>query len=129
MTRPILKCLPLVLLPALFGCRTNPSIGYGYDTAGFVEPPVVIERDGHYYLRYRRGLDNGRFTPANPVLRATRRNDGGYYYFSVPISHMEWGNRVERPLALDGLEDFARARRIYWLDSDGRKHPLPIRPE
>jgi hypothetical protein len=47
----------------------------------------------------------------------------------VRISHVEWGNLVERPLAYDGLEDHARRGQVYWLDPDGTKHPIQVRPE
>ena len=62
-------------------------------------------------------------------LDVKKTKDAGYYFFSVPIGHLEWGNLVERPLAYDDLEEFARRGRIYWLDPDGTKHPIPVRPD
>lgn len=89
---------------------------------------MIIQRGEHFYLRYRRALENGRF-PLLAVLYVKKTKEAGYYFFSEPISHFEWGNLVERPLAYDELEEFARRGQIYWLDPDGTKHPIPIRPD
>jgi len=63
------------------------------------------------------------------VVYVKKTKDAGYYFFSVPISHPEWGELVEHPLAYDDLEEQAQRRSIYWLDPDGTKHPLPVRKE
>lgn len=121
--RTLLLTLSLMLLT---GCQTSP--GLSLKNARLAEGPVIIQRGEHFYLRYRRALEDGRF-PLLAVLYVKKTQDAGYYYFSVPISHVEWGNLVERPLAYDEPEDHARRSRIYWLDPDGTKHPIPVRPD
>ena len=111
----------------LTGCQSLQP-GLSLKEARLAEGPVLIQRGEHFYLRYRRALKNGRF-PLLSLLEVKKTKDAGYYFFSVPISHLEWGNLIERPLAYDNLEEFARRGRIYWLDPDGTKHPIPIRPD
>jgi len=111
----------------LTGCQSLQP-GLSLKEARLAEGPVLIQRGEHFYLRYRRALENGRF-PLLSVLYVKKTKDAGYYFFSVPISHLEWGNLIERPLAYDDLEEFARGGRIYWLDPDGTKHPIPVRPD
>ena len=91
-----------------------------------VEGPVLIERSGHVYLRYRRALEERGLTLLS-LLYHKKEGDAAYYFFSVPISHPEWGNLIERPLAYDGTEELAREGRIFWLDPDGSKHPIPLK--
>jgi hypothetical protein len=116
-----------VSLMVLTGCQSLQP-GLSLKEARLAEGPVLIQRGEHFYLRYRRALKNGRF-PLLSVLYVKKTKDAGYYFFSVPISHLEWGNLIERPLAYDNLEEFARRGRIYWLDPDGIKHPIPVRPD
>ena len=119
-TRTLLLALSLLVL---LGCRTVQTPGLSLKDAGFAEGPVIIQRENHFYLRYRRALKDDRF-PLLSVLHVRKTKDAGYYFFSIPISHVEWGNLIERPLAYDDLEEFARRGQIYWLDPDGTKHPL-----
>src|SRR5207253_3252214 len=99
-----------------------------FSDARFAEGPVIIQRGEHFYLRYRRSLEDGRY-PLLSVLYVKKTKVAGYYFFSVPISHVEWGSLVERPLAYDELEGFARHGQVYWLDPDGTKHPIPVKPD
>ena len=95
---------------------------------GFAEGPIVVQRGNRFYLRYRKALNEDRFGLASPLV-AKRTATGGYFYFARPISHPEWGNLIEVPLAYYRFEDFARHERIFWLDPDGTTHALPIQRE
>ena len=121
--RALLLALSLIVLT---GCQNLQKPGLSLKEARLAEGPVLIQRGVHFYLRYRRSLKDGRF-PLRSVLYVKKMKDAGYYFFSIPISHPEWGNMVERPLVYDDLEEFARQGRIYWLDPDGTKHPIPVR--
>src|SRR2546423_10599319 len=110
----------------LTGCESVHSPGLSLKDAHVVEGPVLIERSGHIYLRYRRALDERGITLA-AVLYHKRTKDAAYYFFSVPISHPEWGNLIERPLAYDGTEQLARKGKIFWLDPDGSAHPIRLK--
>lgn len=123
--RALLITLTLVVLT---GCRSVQKPGLSLNDAQLAEGPVIIQRGEHFYLRYRRALEDGRF-PLRAMLYVKKKEEAGYYFFSGRISHVEWGNLVERPLAYDDLEEFARRGQIYWLDPDGTKHPIPIRPD
>jgi len=112
----------------LSGCHSLPKPRLSLKEAHFAEGPIIIQRGERFYLRYRRALEGNRF-PFLSLLYVHKTPDAGYYYFSVPISHVDWGNLVERPLAYDDLEEQARGGRIYWLDPDGAKHPIPIKHE
>lgn len=114
-------------LRVLTGCRSFEKPGLSFRDARFAEEPVIVHRDEHFYLRYRRALEGDRY-PLLSVLYVRKTKDAGYYFFSVPISHVEWGNLIERPLAYDGFDEFARHGKVYWLDPDGTKHPIPVQP-
>src|SRR5689334_19985948 len=116
----------LILLCALLSGCFSPRPGLSLKDARVVEGPILIERSGHVYLRYRRA--DGRFALYS-VLYHRKAGDNVYYYFSVPISHPEWGNLIERPLAYDGTEEMARKGRVFWLDPDGSSHTIPFRKE
>jgi hypothetical protein len=109
------------------GCL-SPSPGLSLKDARVIEGPLLIERSGHVYLRYRRALEPGTLTLVS-VLYHKKTEDAAYYFFSVPISHTEWGNLIERPLAYDQTEDFAQKGRIFWLDPDGTTHVIPLKKE
>jgi hypothetical protein len=118
-----------LIMCALFsGCVSAPSPGLSLKDARVIEGPVLIERSGHVYLRYRRALEERGLTLAS-VLYHKKTQDAAYYFFSVPISHAEWGNLVERPLAYDQTEEFARKGRVFWLDPDGTTHSIPLKSE
>jgi hypothetical protein len=123
--RALLITLALMVLT---GCQSFQKPGLSLKDAWLAEGPVIIQRGDHFYLRYRRALEDGRF-PLLAVLYVKKTKEGGFYFFSGRISHVEWGNLVERPLAYDDLEEFARRGRIYWLDPDDTKHPIPVRPD
>ena len=119
--------LLIVFCSLLSGCFA-PKPGLSLKNAHVVEGPVLIERSGHVYLRYRRGLNERGLTLLS-LLYHKKTGDTAYYYFSIPISHVEWGNLIERPLAYDGTEEMARRARVFWLDPDGATHPIPLRKE
>jgi hypothetical protein len=120
--------LLLVFSSLLSGCVSSPSPGLSLSDARVVEGPILIERSGHFYLRYRRALDDQGLTFLSLVCHKQTK-DAGFYFFSVPISHPEWGNLIERPLAYDGTEKLAREGKIFWLDPDGFRHPIPLKKE
>jgi hypothetical protein len=120
--------LLIAAVTTLCGCHFAERPGISLKAARLVEGPVIIQRGEHFYLRYRRALEDGHFQMRS-VVYVKKTKDAGYYFFSVPISHPEWGELVERPLAYDDLEEQAQRRSIYWLDPDGTKHPLPVRKE
>jgi hypothetical protein len=123
--RPLLI---LVLCVLLGGCLGAPSPGLSLKDAHVVEGPILVERSGRVYLRYRRALEARGLTLVS-VLYHKKTADAAYYFFSVPISHTEWGNVIERPLAYDRTEEFARKGRVFWLDPDGTTHPIPLKHE
>jgi hypothetical protein len=123
--RTLLLTLTLMVLT---GCQSFQKPGLSLKDARLAEGPVIIQRGDHFYLRYRRALESRGFTLLLvPYVKKTK--NAGFYFFSIPTSHVEWGNLIERPLAYDGLEQLARRGQIYWLDPDGTKHPIPIRPD
>lgn len=112
----------------LSACANVPSSNISLKEARFAERPVLIERSGHVYLRYRISLEE-RGAPLRRLLYHKKTEEAAYYFFSQSISHPEWGELVERPLAYDQTEDLARKNRVFWLDPDGTSHPIPIRKE
>jgi len=122
----IIRAIIGIFLAALLGgCVSEPSAGISLKDAHVVEGPVLLERSGHVYLRYRRALEQKGITLATLVYHK-KTKAGVVYYFSVPISHPEWGNLVERPLAYDRTEELARNGKVFWLDPDGTMHPIPL---
>jgi hypothetical protein len=118
--------ITMVLL--MTGCQSLPKPGLSLKEAKLVEGPVLIQRGSHFYLRYRRALEPQRMTLLS-VLYSKQVGDAAYYYFSCPISHMEWGQLVERPLAYDGYEHLAKLGQVFWLEPDGTRHRIPIQEE
>ena len=125
MMRP---ALIVVFCALLSGCASAPSPGLSLKDARVVEGPVLVERSGHVYLQYRRALEEWGLTLLAP-LNHKKTGDAAYYFFSSPISHAEWGNLIERPLAYDGTEELARQGKVFWLDPDGSTHPIPLKQE
>ena len=126
--KPFLAQLALLvlILSIATGCQSFQKPGLSLKDARLAEGPVIIQRGNHFYLRYRRALENDHFQ-LRVLVYVRKTKEAGYYFFSRPISHFEWGNLIERPLAYDELEEFARHGRIYWLDPDGTKHQIPVR--
>jgi hypothetical protein len=122
------KALIIAFCALLSGCAFTPQPGLSLKDARVVEGPVLIERSGHGYLRYRRALEERGLTLLS-LLYHKKEVDAAYYFFRAPISHREWGNLIERPLAYDGTEDLARKGRVFWLDPDGSRHPIPLKEE
>ena len=120
--------LAVVASIALVGCRTVPPPGLSLNNADMADGPVLVQRDDHFYLHYRRKVDP-QGQNLLPLVEHKRKGDAVYYYFSIPTSATEWGNVVERPLAYDGYEEFARQGKVFWLDPDGTTHPIPVRKE
>jgi len=119
--------LLLILLALAVGCAIMPDPGVAMKDIDFAEQPIIVQRGEYYYLRYRIALQPGSALPLRRVLCHRRTTDKGYYYFSIPVSHTEWGNTVERPLAMDGFTDLARKDAMYWLNPDGTEVKLEIR--
>lgn len=101
--------------------------GVALQDVRFAEGPYIAHRGDHYYLHYRLAIDQGSNMPLRMVVDAKQAKDKGYYYFIAPISQPEKGNVVERPLAGDGLTEFAHRRAVYWLNPDGSEIPLEIK--
>lgn len=100
--------------------------GVALQDVKFSVQPHIVKRGDYYYLRYQIATEPGEVLPLRMVLGSKKGKNKGYYYFSIPISHVERGNLVERPLADDQLEDFARQKAVYWLNPDGSEIPLEI---
>ncbi|MEY2466230.1 MAG: hypothetical protein QOD03_751 [Verrucomicrobiota bacterium] len=117
-----------VVFLGLTGCQSPLKPGLSLNDAKFAEGPMLIQRGDRFYLRYRRALE-----PKGPtllsLLQSKKVGDAAYYYFSTPVSHTEWGNLIERPLAYDGYEELAEHGRIFWLDPNGKTHVIPIQKE
>lgn len=113
----------------LTGCSTTPRptgvISAEVKDGPFAEGPYIVKRADLYYLRYRAALEDGHLSLLRDVL-ALKTRDKAYYFFSVPISHPEWGNLKERPLAYDGFAEFARQDAVYWLNPEGSEVKLKI---
>ena len=107
----------------------KPDPGTALQDVAFAVRPHIVKRNDDYVLRYRIRVPEGEQPPLARALVARAGSEKGYYYFSIPVSHPERGQLVERPLAEDGLEDFARKNAVYWLDPDGSEVPLEIREE
>jgi len=104
----------------------QPAPGVALEDVRFAEQPHIVKHGKEYYLRYRIATDPSRPMPLRMVLGSRKTTDKGYYYFSVPISHIEPGNVIQRPLADDGLTEFAQRNAVYWLNPDGSEVPLEV---
>jgi len=100
----------------------DPTISY--DDIWFAIPPVIVKRDNNYYLKYRLKLLDD--INLRKVLVAKKDQGKGYYYFIGPVSSMEYGNTVERPLIMDEFVKYAETDSIYWLDPDGHETKIQI---
>ena len=103
--------------------------GVALQDVQFAEGPYIVHRGENYFLHYRVALDQGSNMSLRMVVDTKKSKDKGYYFFIAPISQPERGNVVERPLASDGLTEFAQRRAVYWLNPDGSQIPLEIKEE
>jgi hypothetical protein len=115
-----------LLALVLAGCQLEP--GVSLKEARMAEGPVILQRGDRFYLHYRRSIDHGRMNLLS-LLSVKKTKDAAFYFLTIPLSHIEWGEVVERPLAYDRTEDFARHGQVYWLDPDGTKHPIPVQTD
>lgn len=105
----------------------SPKPGVALKEVQFAEGPYIVHRGEDFYLHYRVAVNQGGDMTLRMVVDAKRMKDKGYYYFIAPISQPESGHLVERPLASDGLTEFAQRRAVYWLNPDGSEIPLEIK--
>ena len=124
--RQMLKRLAVLLGTYLGsgGCSMQPNPGVALQDVRFSERPHIVMRGGNYYLRYRIATEHGGMKPLRMLLCARKGQGKGYYFFSVPVSHVEPGDVVERPLADDDFTELARRNAVYWLNPDGSEVPL-----
>ena len=117
-----------VLFVAACASAMLPEPWVHFKEAPFAEKPRIVRRENAFYLRYRMTLQQAGVTPRY-VLVAKKTADKAYYYLGRPVSHPEYGNLVERPLAFDGLTEFAQRNAVYWLNPDGSEIRLEIHSE
>jgi hypothetical protein len=123
------RTFTIILLLVLSGCgsvRPEPRIPLA--NIRLAEGPVLIQRGERYYLRYRRDIANQPM-PLYVAVERRKEADAAYFFFTIALSRPEWGAVYEWPLATEPYETFARGGRIFWLDPDGTKHPIPVRRE
>lgn len=91
------------------------------------EGPYVLQRGEDFYLIYRLAPGPNE-QPAHRVMVGCKRTkEKAYYFFIGRVSFPERGNAIERPLASDGLSEYARRGAVYWLNPDGSEIALEIR--
>ncbi len=93
----------------------------------FAEGPVIIQRHEKYYLRYR-VAEELQFRATTCVLMSEKDEKKGeaYFWFSCPISGIDWGSTVERPLMYDGFSEYAEKNSVFWINGDGTKIRIPV---
>lgn len=121
--------IPFVLVwhCAVGGCTMQPRPGVALQEVEFAIQPHIVRRESGYFLRYQIAVQKEGTAPLRMVLCSKKGASKGYYYFSLPISHVEHGKIVERPLAEDQLTGFADQRAVYWLDPDGSETAIQIK--
>lgn len=92
----------------------------------FVVPPHIIKLESNYYLRYQIDVSNENIALVRIVYTQIKDNKA-YYFFSIPISHTEFGREVLRPLSNDGFTEYAKKDAVYWLNEDGSSVKLEIK--
>ena len=118
----------LACLTVCGGCNMAAQPRIPLERAAMAEGPVLIQRGEHYYLRYRRSIE-GENLPLRLAIETRKDADAAYYFFAASVSQPEWGQLIERPLAIDDFDGYARNGHVYWLDPDGRKHAIPVRQD
>ncbi len=121
--------IAMAFLFSLAGCIHLEPPGVALNDVRFAESPYILKRDGNYYLHYRISLDDGHVKPVQMVLYARKSDGKAYYWFSVPISHPEYGQTIERPLACDGFTEYAEQNAVYWWNPDYSETRLEIKEE
>jgi hypothetical protein len=117
----------LILLFLISGCAALKRPAIALKDASLIEKPVLVERGGYYYVRFRHQVLTNAFNPCRIVDVRTSR-DAAYFFFVGKISMQEFGERKEFPVASygDSCVELARRSRVYWLDPDGTAHLLPL---
>lgn len=104
-----------------------PKAGANLNEIDFVTPPYISKKGSSYFLCYQ--INAAVKSPLVRVLRAHKSEEKAYYFFSIPISHVEQGKPVSRDLSTDGLVENAKKDNIYWLNRDGSEIKLKILEE
>ena len=115
-----------ITVSGVLGC-TDPKPGMSLSQVKFAEPPVVIQRGENFYLHCRRDMAD-KSMPLYIGVHRRKDADAAYFFFTFAVSSPEWGAVYEWPLVYE-YAPLARAGRVYWLDPDGTKHPIPVRLE
>lgn len=122
----LLRFFPLLLLLVFTsGCHYQPAAATPLSGVKFSEAPHLVQRDGEYYLRY--AIDNSSPPQLKHLVYAKTENNKAYYFFSIAISHPEFGGLVERPLSGDGFTNYAKQDAVYWLNPDGSEIKLEVK--
>src|SRR5436190_15092665 len=73
--------LLILTLMAAAGCQSSQKPGLALKEARLAEGPVIIQRGNHFYLRYRRALEDDRFQ-LRVLVYVRKTKEAGYYFFS-----------------------------------------------
>ena len=101
--------------------------GVDLDEVDFSVKPYIAQQRDKYFLCYQ--IAKAEPPPLVSVLYTRKSGNKAYYFFSVPISHVEPGAMVKRDISLDDFISFAKSNNTYWLNKNGTEIRLQIRKE
>ena len=84
--------------------------------------PHILKEGESYFLCYQIAMKP--IKPLVKVLYSKIHEGKAYYFFSVPISHEEYGALVKRNVSEDGFTTYAKNGAVYWLNKDGTETHL-----
>jgi hypothetical protein len=93
----------------------NPPI-YSYSQIDFTIHPRIIERNGDYFLQYQLKKNDRPFNVNKKELLFVILDNKAYYYFGHETDELENGAMIERKISNDNLFEYAKAKRIFWLN-------------
>ena len=117
----------VLILFSIIGCKTNNIPGSSLSDVEFVIFPHILKKNEIYYLEYQlKSTKQANTAPLVRLLGSKIVGEKAYYFFSSPISHIDFGVIVERDVSIDGFTDYAKKDSIYWLNSDKSEIKLKI---
>lgn len=100
--------------------------GVALQKVNFKVMPHIVKKANAHVLCYQINIEEESQKPLRMLLGSSDNGKKGYYYFTVPISHLESGHLVEHDIQDDGLEAFVHGEGIFWLDPDGSESRLDV---
>ena len=122
-----MKYFLLILISIIISCKVTYEPGKSLSEIQFDIYPCITKINNKFYLIYQlKSSHKSSSAPLLSFLESRVISGKAYYFFTVPISHIDFGKKVERDIAIDNFVSYAENDEIYWLNKDKTSVKLSI---